>query len=224
MNALEALAQLGSDPEQIERLVKYHKVDRPYLGVEPAVIDNAVKGWRADLDLDARLALAADLWDSNVHEGRMAAAKLLTQARMRPDDGPAWDLICAWVPEIDCLSIADQVGTVGQKRLVANPARLDLVADWTASEHLWSRRAAFTFTLPWTQQNNPKPEQIAVRERVLDWAVQLLADKEFVVQSAIAGWLRQLSKHDHDRVAAFIDENADTMKKFVIKEASRNLG
>ncbi len=224
MNAQEALDQLGTNPENVARMVSYHKVDRPYLGVETAVLDDAVKLWRAALDMDARLVLAAELWDSNVHEGRMAAAKLLTQARIRPDDTAAWDLICAWVPEFDCRSIADQVSTAGQKRLVADPARLDTVAGWIASEHLWSRRAAFIFTLPWTRQNHPKPAENEIRERVLDWAAQLLADKEFMVQSAIAGWLRHLSKHDHDRVAAFVDVHAETMKKFVIKEASRNLG
>ncbi|WP_458790185.1 DNA alkylation repair protein [Yoonia sp. MH D7] len=224
MNAQEALDQLGSNPENVERMTTYHKVDRPYLGVETSVLDAAVKGWRTDLDVDLRLALARDLWDSNVHEGRIAAAKLLTQARIRPDDTAAWDLICAWVPEIDCLAIADKVATAGQKRLVSDPARLDIVADWIASDHAWSRRAAFTFTLPWTQQNHPKPEEIAVRERVLDWAEAVLKDKEFVVQDAIAGWLRHLSKHDPETVATFVDRHAEDMKKFVRKEASRNLG
>jgi hypothetical protein len=45
-----------------------------------------------------------------------------------------------------------------------------------------------------------------------------------MVQSTIAGWLRDLSKHDHDRVAAFIAEHGPAMKKFAVKEASRHLG
>tara|TARA_R110002049_G_scaffold9142_10_gene47354 strand:- start:1257 stop:1502 length:246 start_codon:yes stop_codon:yes gene_type:complete len=79
-------------------------------------------------------------------------------------------------------------------------------------------------TLPWTKQNHPKPDEIAVRLRVLDWAAQLIADKDFMIQSAIAGWLRDLSKHDPDLVAAFIDAHGEDMKTFARKEACRHLG
>ncbi|MCO4842217.1 MAG: DNA alkylation repair protein [Yoonia sp.] len=224
MNTQDALVQLGSNPAKAAEMQSYHKVDRPYLGVAPSDIEAIVKGWRTDLDLDARLALASELWDSNIHEGRIAAAKLLTQARIRPDDSAAWDLICAWVPDFDVFTIADIVAVAGQKRLVADPARLDLVETWINSEHLWTRRAAFMMTLPWTKQNHPKPAEADIRDRVLGWAADLVGEKEFMVQSTIAGWLRDLSKHDHDRVAAFIAEHGPAMKKFAVKEASRHLG
>ena len=219
-----ALAQLGSDPQKIPDMVAYHNVDRPYLGVANAVIDAAVKQWRAELDLDTRLSLASSLWDSNVHEGRVAAAKLLTQARIRPDDNAAWDLICTWVPTFDTRVLADLVAVAGQKRLVADPSRIGVLDEWTTSEHMWTRRAAFMFTLPWTKQNHPKPLDIAVRDRVMEWAADLVVDHDFMMQTAIAGWLRDLSKHDHDRVTNFMFANAELMKKFAAKEASRNLG
>jgi len=128
-----ALAQLGTDPDQQARMASYHKIDRPYLGINNQVVDAAAKQWRAELDLDQRLALAAGLWDSNVHEGRVAAAKLLTQARIRPDDTAAWDLICAWVPDFDVWTLADLVAVAGQKRLLADPARLDVLEQWCSS-------------------------------------------------------------------------------------------
>ena len=40
------------------------------------------------------VALAAGLWDSDIHEARVAAAKLLTQARIRPDDA-VWDVLAS---------------------------------------------------------------------------------------------------------------------------------
>ena len=79
-------------------------------------------------------------------------------------------------------------------------------------------------TQPWTKQNHPKPAELETRDRILGWAAALADDKEFLVQSAIAGWLRDLSKHDHDRVAHFVDEHGAEMKKFAVKEASLNLG
>ena len=220
-----ATAQLRAlaDPVKASEMHKYHKVDRQYLGIANPVIDDHVKAWREDVDLEGRLALAHGLWKGNIHEGRIAAAKLLTQARIRPDDQAAWELIKSWVPTFDAWAIADHASIAGQKRLVADPSRLDEVAKWTTSEHMWSRRAALVMTLPWTKQNHPKPDEIAARERILGWAARYATDHDRFIQKSIAWWLRDLSKHDPARVRAFLDANADKMKPAAVKEAARKL-
>jgi 3-methyladenine DNA glycosylase AlkD len=143
--AIKAKAQNGKDLE----MAAYHKVERPYLGTANPDIDFLVKKWRAKLTLEARLLLCQGLWDSNIHEGQIAAAKLLTQARIRPDDNGAWALISAWVEQLDAWAIADHVASAAQKRIIANPTRLDAVEDWTLSENMWVRRAALVVTLPY---------------------------------------------------------------------------
>lgn len=220
-----AIAQLRAlaDPVKGSEMHKYHKIDRQYLGLPNPVIDEHVKAWRADLELEGRLALAHGLWKGNTHEGRIAAAKLLTQARIRPDDQAAWDLIASWVPQFDAWAIADHVCIAGQKRLVADPSRLDEVEAWTASDHMWTKRAALVMTLPWTKQNHPKPAELAVRERVLGWAASYVTDHDWFIQKSIAWWLRELSKHDAARVRAFLDVHADDMKPSAVKEAGRKL-
>jgi 3-methyladenine DNA glycosylase AlkD len=220
-----AIAELTAHavPGKADEMVAYHKADRPYLGVANPVIDAATKGWRADLDLDARLALASGLWDSNIHEARVAAAKLLTQARIRPDDTAAWDLIASWVPDFDAWAVADHASIAGQKRLVWDPKRIDQVEAWTTSDHLWTRRAALVMTLPWTKQNNPKPEDLAIRDRILGWAAGYVLDHEWFIQKSVAWWLRELSKHDASRVRAFLDQYGDDMKPFARKDAARKL-
>lgn len=218
-----AIAALGADPQKASEMRAYHKVDRPYLGVANPVIDAHVKDWRAACTLDERLALAAGLWDTNIHEGRLAAAKLLTQARIRPDDTAAWDLIVSWVPQFDGWAVADHASIAGQKRLVADPARLDTVETWITSDNMWTRRAAFVMTLPWTKQNHPKPAELDARDRVLGWAATLVTDHDWFIQKAIGWWLRDLSKHDPDRVRAFLATHQDAMKPFAVKEASRKL-
>lgn len=225
MTPKAAIAELRAlaDPAKAADMHKYHKVDRPYLGLANPVIDEHVKAWRADIDLETRLALAKGLWKGNVHEGRVAAAKLLTQARIRPEDDGAWDLIVSWVPDFDAWAIADHVSIAGQKRLVANPDRLDEVEAWTTSDHMWTRRSALVMTLPWTKQNHPKPDDLARRDRILGWAATYVADHDWFIQKAIAWWLRELSKHDADRVRAFLDAHADAMKPFAAKEAARKL-
>ena len=221
-SAIDVLRAIG-DVGKAGEMARYHKIERPYLGVATPAIDAAVKDWRAKLEPDARIALADGLWQSNIHEARVAAGKLLTQARIRPDDQPAWDLIVSWVPDFDAWAIADHASIAGQKRLVWQPQRVQELDGWAQSEHMWTRRAALVMTLPWTKQNHPKPAEIAVREQVLGWAETYLDDPEWFIQKAVAWWLRDLSKHDPARVQTFLDQHGTRMKPFARKEAARLL-
>lgn len=220
----DALTQLESmaDAQKAIEAAAYHKADRRYLGIPVPAIEPLVADWRAAATLDARLQLAADLWDTDIHEARVAAAKLLTQARIRPDDA-AWQLIASWVPQFDAWSLADHVGIAGQKRLVADPARLDLVEGWITHEVMWVRRAALVMTLPWTKQNHPSAQDQAIRDRVLGWCNTLAPDRDWFIQKAIAWWLRDLSKHDAPRVAAWLADHGQTLKSFAGKEAAKYL-
>ena len=65
-------------------MAAYHKVARPYLGVPCPVIDELVDGWRAGLDARRPRGAGRGLWTTDILEARVAAAKLLTQARIRP--------------------------------------------------------------------------------------------------------------------------------------------
>ncbi|MGL4320562.1 MAG: DNA alkylation repair protein, partial [Paracoccaceae bacterium] len=155
-------------------------------------------------------------------EARVAAAKLLTQARIRPDTA-AWDLIAAWVPQFDAWALADHASIAGQKRLVADPSRLDHVESWISHDTMWVRRAALVMTLPWTKQNHPTPQDSAIRARVLGWCVALAPDRDWFIQKAIAWWLRDLSKHDAPLAAAFLADHGESLKSFARKEAAKYL-
>ena len=221
--ALAALVALENTGE-VAAAHAYHKADRRYLGVKVPQIEELTTAWRADLSVDDRIQLAADLWDSNIHEARIASAKLLTQARIKPDDAAAWDLICQWVPQFDAWAIADTVCIAAQKRITADPTRIETVEGWTTSENMWTRRAALVATLPFTKQNFPKPFELDIRDRVLSWAAVYIDDKDWFIQKAVAWWLRDLSKHDPARTAAFLDQHGDRMKAFARKEAAQYLG
>ncbi len=221
LDAIGALEALG-DAQKAAEAAAYHKADRRYLGVTVPQITELATGWRAGLDVAGRVALAAGLWDSNIHEGRVAAAKLLTQARIA-DDGAVWDLIASWVPQFDAWAIADHVCDAGRRRLMADPSRLDQVEAWTVAPLMWQRRAALVMTLGWTKQNFPKPAEVAARDRVLGWAGQYVEDKDWFIQKAIAWWLRDLSKHDAARVALWMAEHGPHMKTWARKEACKYL-
>lgn len=218
--ALEALA----DPQKAAEALAYHKTPRRYLGIPVPQVEALVAEWRAEATLDQRLALAAALWDSDIHEARVAAAKLLTQARIRPDDTAAWDLICTWVPTFDAWALADHATIAAQKRLIADPSRLDTVEGWTISDNLWTRRAALVATLPFAKLNFPKPAELAARERAVGWAEAYIPDRDWFIQKAIAWWIRDLSKHDPARARAFLAEHGPHLKAFAAKEAAKHLG
>lgn len=219
--ALEAL-KASANSDKAGEMAKYHKVERPYLGVANPAIDALVKDWRKSLTLEDRVTLAGELWKTNIHEARIAAAKLFTQARIRPDDA-VWNMIKSWVPDFDAWAIADHAAIAGQKRLSADPTRLDEVEAWTTSDHMWTRRAALVMTLPWTKNRNPKPEELAQRERILGWAANYVTDAEWFIQKCVAWWLRDLSKRDPARVRAFLDTHGAAMKPFAKREASKYL-
>ena len=129
----------------------------------------------------------------------------------------------SWVPDFDSWAIADHACMAGQKRLVADPSRVDEVETWTKADSHWTRRAAMVITLAWTKQNNPKPTEAAIRDRVLGWAAEYVRDENWFIQKSVAWWLRDLSKHDPDRVCAFMVQNGRHMKPFARREAEKHL-
>ena len=219
--ALAAL-RAEADPVRAVQEAAYLKSPREVLGLRVPRITELATGWREGLAVEERVALADALWRMDIHETRVAAAKLLVQARIRPDEA-VWQLIASWVPEFDGWAIADHASDAGARRLVADPSRLDEVEGWTVSPHMWSRRAALVMTLPWARLNNLRPEDAARRKRILGWAAGYVPDRDWFIQKAVAWWLRDLSKHDPQATRDFLAAHGETMKPFARKEAARHL-
>lgn len=210
-------------PDEAPGMAAYHKVDRPYLGIRTPVLNEMARAIRTAMPLEMRFDTARALWATNIHEARVLAAKTLEQARIRPDDTPAWALVTDWVPQFDGWAIADHVAISGAKRLIWRPERLDTVEGWTLSGHMWTRRAALVMTLPWARMNTPKPDELAARERILGWAAGYVTDTDWFIQKSVSWWLRELSKRDPGRVRAFLAEHGAAMKPFARRDASRRL-
>lgn len=203
-------------------MAAYHKTDRAVIGISNPEIDTLIKSWRAKNDVQQRLQISHDLWQSGVFEARIAAAKNLIQARIK-DDAPVWQEITSWVPEFDGWALADHASKAGEKRLQADPTRLDTVENWTQSDHMWSRRAAMVMTLPWAKLRNPKPDEIAQRERILGWVALYTTDHDWFIQKSVGWWLRTLSVKNPDIVLEFIETHGEKMKPFARREALRKI-
>ena len=115
-------------------------------------IDALVADWRAGASVPERVALARGLWASDVHEARIAAAKLLTQARIRAHEETVWRAFLDWVPDFDAWAIADHACKVDRAptRRIAPSGSMSVEA-WTRDPSMWVRRAALVATLPWSQ-------------------------------------------------------------------------
>lgn len=224
-NSPDALAALEilADPARAADMAAYHKASRRYLGIALPGIEPLVAEWRAGTDVAGRVALARGLWDTDVHEGRIAAAKLLTQARIPEDESLVWEELLRWLPDFDAWAIADHACKAIDRRLVARPDRLDVVEGWTRDPNLWVRRAALVATLAWTKQNHPTPEENAARDRILGWAAGYVVDRDWFIQKAVGWWLRSLGAHDPQRVRAFLEGPGRDLKAFARREAEKRL-
>ena len=218
-----AMLQIHQVPGKDAEMRAYHKVDRAYWGLGNPILDDQARLWRQELPLKDRLQLASDLWSSNAYEARICASKLLTQARIRPEDSSAWTLIKSWVPDLDSFGIADHLCLAGQRRLVFDTSRIQEVESWTLSPNMWSRRAALMITLPWAKYRHPKPDNLAIREQVLGWVANYADDKDTVIQRSVARWLCELSRKDPERVRKFMIKHGHKLRNFARKDASRFL-
>ncbi len=224
MSAILAALRPQANAAKAAEMAAYHKTDREILGVGNPAINDAVAAFRAAHPIEAWPEEAAALWASGVFEARIAAGKLLIKARLNPaQDQAFWALITGWVSEFDGWAIADSVANAGERRVMADLSRLDALQAWTTADHLWTRRAALVFTLPLAKLPHPDAAQAAGRERVLGWAADYTADREWFIQKAIAWWLRTLSTHDPARVRGFLAEHGPRMKVFARKDAARKL-
>ena len=221
--ALAALAA-HADPARAAEMAAYHKQTGKVLSLSNATTGALANDWRKSCDQQGLVRLAQGLWASDIFEARIAAGKLFLQARIRPDDHAAWACITRFVPEFDSWAIADAVAQGGAKRLAQDPQRLDDLARWITSEHMWTRRAALVFSLPFTKSRHPNTTEAAARARVLGWCATLAPDRDWFIQKAIAWWLRELSRRDPDAVTAWLAAHGATLKPFARKEAVRLLG
>lgn len=212
---LIALLAALADPARAAQEKRYQKSTWEHWGVALPKMDQAIRVSLADLDQTASLELAARLWREPVWDLKIVASRILARKTIEPDAG-VWRFVVERMVELDGWAVADNLAVVGGRCLLAAPQRLDRVEDWVASPHLWTRRAALVFTLPWTKEARDP-------ERMLGWAARLASDRQWFIQKAIGWWLRELSKRDPARVRRFLVEDGAALMAVARREATKYL-
>lgn len=194
---------------------RYQKSPWEHWGVALPQMDVAIREVLTDATPAQRLALARRLWPEPVWDLRIVAGRLLA-ARSAPPTDAVWRFVKARMSDLDGWAVADNLAMVGSRCLLHDTDRLDVVETWVQSPHLWIRRAALVFTLPWTRgDRDPR--------RMLGWAATLANDPEWFIQKAIGWWLRELSKRDPARVRRFLADHGATLKGVTRREATKYL-
>jgi len=212
--ALIARLQTLRNSARAEKEKAYQKSRWEHWGVALPKMDLAIREISKDLSPQKLLSLSARLWREPVWDLKIVATRIVARDAM-PATEQLWKFVRARVPDLDGWAVADNLASVGSRCLLADPWRLDDVESWVASRHLWTRRAALVFTLPWTR-NDRDPE------RMLRWASKLADDPEWFIQKAIGWWLRELSKRNPLRVQRFLHQHSQ-LKSVARREASKYL-
>jgi len=207
------LRGMGS-PARAVKERSYQKSTWEHWGVALPQMDVAIREILKDVPATERLALARRLWREPVWDLKIVAGRLLSANGVPPTE-PLWRFVRARMADLDGWAVADNLASAGSRCLLADPRRLDVAETWVQSPHLWTRRAALVFTLPWTRNGDP--------ERMLGWAAELAGDREWFIQKAIGWWLRELSKRDPARVRRFLAEHGATLKGVARREATKYL-
>jgi 3-methyladenine DNA glycosylase AlkD len=211
---VQALRARG-DVKRAEWEKAYQKSGAEHWGVPLPGMDAAIKETLGGLKQHEALTLCRRLWREPVWDLKIVAGRMLALKSIEPDD-KVWAFVTERLADLDGWAVADNLAMGGSRCLIAEPGRLDAVEAWIEIPHLWTRRAALVFTLPWTKEKRDP-------ERMLGWAARLAEDRQWFIQKAVGWWLRELSKRDPKRVRRFLKDHGPKLTGVARREATKYL-
>ncbi|MBI5232444.1 MAG: DNA alkylation repair protein [Coriobacteriales bacterium] len=191
---VEAL-RANANADNVEGMRRFGISDRGTLGVPtPVIWKLAREAVRAvGTDERARHELAGHLWETGIHEARLAAAKidvpgLVTRERME-----------RWAVQIDSWDVCDQL-CMNCWWLVADAD--DIARDWAGREELFVKRAAFALVARFAwRRRDAEPSAF---DPYLALIERESCDDRNEVKKAVNWALRQIGKRDQACNAAAI--------------------
>jgi 3-methyladenine DNA glycosylase AlkD len=209
LQSLRALADLDRAAQE----KRYQKSRWEHWGVALPKMDVAIRETLGDLAQEQALELSRRLWREPVWDLKIVAGRILARKSVEPD-AKVWAFVTERLIDLDGWAVADNLSMAGSRCLLAELGRLDAAEAWIESQHLWTRRAALVFTLPWTKEKRDP-------ERMLGWAARLAEDRQWFIQKAVGWWLRELSKRDPKRVRRFLNDHGGKLTGVAKREATK---
>jgi len=206
-----------ASPERAIREKAYLKSDLEHIGVPVPAIRKITIGATRSLDHDQTLALVAELWESNIHELRMAAIETLigNVKLLAPADLPVAERLIrdslTWA-YVDALAVRIVGGL-----LVRDPSLATTLDKWITDENFWIRRTAILALLPAIRSGSGDLDRLSA------YGDLLLTEKEFFIRKALGWALREVVKTNPAWVVGWVTPRIPRISGVTIREATRNL-
>lgn len=218
------LAQLRqhADPEYRAGSEMVMKTGLLVYGVRMPDLRQIAASWKAGHQQAGRddvLSVGEVLWTGASLEER-TLANLLLASYPKVVAGLPWEALDRWRRLVDNWGVGDALGTmVFGPWLLANPDdRLHYLETLIADEDLWSRRLALVATVPINRR-----AVTAVPDLTLELVDRVKLEREPMISKAVSWALRELSKSNPDRVAAYLDDNRTQLAGHVVREVQNKL-
>ena len=208
-------------PERAEQERRYLKSNLIHLGVSvPATRKVTTEVFRScgGVGHDDLVALAIALWETPIHESRLAAVELLALGsdRFSAADAPVLERL---LRESRTWALLDGLATSVIGTLVDRepPAWDAILRRWAVDDDFWVRRASLLAHLPGLRRG------AGDFERFGELADPMLVESEFFIRKAIGWVLREAGKARPDLVADWLGPRTDRAAGLTVREAVKRL-
>jgi 3-methyladenine DNA glycosylase AlkD len=159
------------------------------------------------------------LLESPVHEVRVGALSIMDKAARRkrtPADRrqALYDLYIRRLDRINNWDLVDLAAPYVVGGYLYDRPR-DILYELARSEDVWERRTAMLATLYFARQGDV--------DDIYRIATVLLHDDHDLIHKAVGGMLREAGKHDQPRLLAYLDQNAASMPRTMLRYAIEHL-
>ena len=210
----------NSNPERAEKEKSYLKSPYKFFGVPVPFMEKMAKDFKRenkDIDKKSVFELAERLWDSEYHQEKTLAIKLLQQFSEHLDY-ESMPMLERMLSESTGWDHVDGIST----HLVEAVLRKDRKAygylkKWSKSENFWMRRASLISQILLFREGNGD------KELFFSFAERMIGEKEFFIRKAIGWGLRDMSKVYPDAVFGFLMKFKGKASGLTLREGSKRL-
>jgi 3-methyladenine DNA glycosylase AlkD len=209
-----------ADPVRAVKLKSYLKSPLEFYGISVAELRLLARDYKKgspDPGKEHLNELARSLWDTEYHEERTLAIILL-EIFPRYLDAGNMPMLESMLVQCSTWDHVDALSTMVVGRIIEKDAGvLDYLRRWSRSESFWMRRAALIAQLRLLRRGDGDVELF------LEFAREMIEEKEFFIRKAIGWVLRELSKAKPDIVYEFLLSVKDSASGLTLREGSRRL-
>jgi 3-methyladenine DNA glycosylase AlkD len=207
------------NPVKAKEMAAYMRTEMPFYGVQKPDRLPIIKSLKADFAPQSRKEYEHNilaLWKGRHREEKYMAINYagLFKQYMTPDSVPVYEKLIRegqWWDFIDSIA-----GDLLAPILVQYPDQMRPLIDAFSSDHnFWVRRSAILSHLPHKKQTSHK--------HLFAYCKAMAHEDEFFIRKAIGWALREYSKHEPERVLAFLRKNKGTLSNLSMREGSKYL-